>query len=65
MVQTTIADVVGPAIAADDPDALATQVLGNTLQFTCQWIADGGSLLTKLLKPLSLLLYALLARLIR
>jgi len=37
MVHTTEADVVGPAVAADDPDALLHQHVGESQQLPCFW----------------------------
>ena len=45
VVQAAVADVVGPAVAADDPDALLHQVVGDASSSRC---ASGASMLGEL-----------------
>ena len=64
MVQATEADVVGPAVAADDPDALAHQVVGDGEQPPRAFVVDAAQQHLQLLHPAPLFHDAGLIRLV-
>ena len=64
MIQSAEADVVGPAVAADDPHALAHESVGDREQRLRFRRLDPGELLLQLRDALSLLIDPRLGRLI-
>ena len=55
MIEAAEADVVGPAVAADDPHAFLHQIFGQAFQLARRGGIDAGQLLAQFLDPLALL----------
>jgi hypothetical protein len=58
MVQSTVADVVRPAITTDDPDASLYQDIGHTQQIGRGWRIDVGQALLQFGHALTLRVYS-------
>ncbi len=65
VIETAVADVVGPAVAADQPDALLHQVVGERLEAAGLVDLHAGQLLPQRDDAFALRCDAGLARLIR
>ena len=64
MIQAAVADVIGPAVAAQDPYALLHQVIGHCEQFARRGTIDVRQLIFQNLHPFALLEDAGLVRLV-